>query len=102
MRVLLLKSMVHVNLTALVTVRCVMYIMFYVALVKAQPILDFNDCIQLDLAKRVCALQPELMTKDTIRNTHPNCFKGLGKLGNHYHITMVDNCTHVVNLPKES
>ena len=76
-------------------------ITFYVAPVDAQPILGLNACVQLDLpvVKRVCALQPELLTKDAIRDNYPNCFKGLGNLGA-YHITMVDNCTPVVNLPR--
>ena len=50
--------------------------MFYIALVNAQPILGPNDCVQLDLVKRVCTLQPELMTKDVIRDN--DYFKGLG------------------------
>ena len=72
---------------------------FYVAPVNAQPILGLNDCVQLDLVKRVCTLQPELMTKDAIRDNYPNCFKGLGNLGS-YHITMVDNCRPVINPPR--
>ena len=67
--------------------------MFYVAPVSAQPILGLNDYVQLDLVNRACALQPELLTKDAIRDNYPNCFKGLGNLGTYY-ITMVDNCTH--------
>ena len=74
-------------------------ITFYVAPVNAQAILGLNDCVQLDLVKRVSALQPELLTKDAIRDNYPNCFKGLGNLGT-YHITMVDNCTLVVNPPR--
>ena len=74
-------------------------ITFYVAPVNAQAILCLNDCVQLDLVKRVSALQPELLTKDAIRDNYPNCFKGLGNLGT-YHITMVDNCTPVVNPPR--
>ena len=69
---------------------------FYVAPVNAQPILGLNDCVQLDFVKRVCALQPELLTKNTIKTNYPN---GLGNLGT-YHITMVDNCTPVVNPPR--
>ena len=72
---------------------------FYVAPVKAQAILGVNDCVQLGLVKRVCTLQPELLTKETIRDNYPNCFRGLGNLGR-YHITMVDNCTPVVNPPR--
>ena len=74
-------------------------ITFYVAPVNAQAILGLNDCVQLDLVKRVSALHPELLTKDAIRNNYPNCFKGLGNLGT-YHITMVYNCTPVVNPPR--
>jgi len=72
---------------------------FYVAPVKAQAILGLNDCVHLGLVKRVCALEPELLTKDAIRDNYPNCFRGLGNLGR-YHITMVANCTLVVNPPR--
>ena len=68
---------------------------FYVAPVNAQPILGLNDCVKLDLVKRVCALQPELLTKNTIKNNYPNYFKGLGNLGT-YHITMVDIIAHLL------
>ena len=54
---------------------------FYVAPINAQSILSLNDCVQLHLGKRVCTLQPELMTKDAIKDNYPNCFKGLGNLG---------------------
>ena len=60
-------------------------VMFYVALINAQPILDFNDCVQLDLVKRVGTLQLELIIILTV-------LKKSGDLGT-YHITMVDNCT---------
>ena len=59
-------------------------ITFYVAPISAQPILGLNDCVQLDLVKRVCALQPELLTKDAIRDNYPNYFKGLGNLPHHH------------------
>ena len=72
---------------------------FYVAPVNAQPILGLNDCVQLDLVKRVCTLKAELVTKEAIRDNYPNCFKGLGDLGT-YHITMVDNYRPVVNPPR--
>ena len=58
-----------------------------------------NDCVQLGLVKRMCALQPELLTKESIRDNYPNCFRGFGNLGR-YHVTMVDNCTPVVNPPR--
>ena len=54
---------------------------FYVAPVKAQAILGVY------VVKRVCALQPELLTKETIRDNN------LGR----YYITIVDNCTPVSN-----
>ena len=56
-------------------------IIFYVAPVNAQAILGLNDCVQLDLVKRVSTLQPELLTKDAIRDNYPNCFKALATLG---------------------
>ena len=37
-------------------------IQFYVAPVNAQTILGLNDCVQLGLVKRVCDLQPKLLT----------------------------------------
>ena len=72
---------------------------FYVAPVNAQAILGLNDCVQLGLVKRVCDLQTELSTKDTIRDNYSSCFSGLGNLGR-YHITMVANRTPVVNPPR--
>ena len=72
---------------------------FYVAPVNAQAILGLTDCVQLGLVKRVNALQSELLTKDAIRDNYPSCFRGLGNLGR-YHITMVANCTPVVNPPR--
>ena len=72
---------------------------FYVAPANAQPILGLNDCVQLDLVKRVCTLKAELVTKEAIRDNYPNCFKGLRDLGT-YHITMVDNYRPVVNPPR--
>ena len=45
---------------------------FYVAPVNAQPILGLNDGVQLDLVKRVCALQPELLTKSPFTLMHLN------------------------------
>ena len=72
---------------------------FYVAAVNAQAILGLNDCVQLGLVKRVCTLQPELLTKEAIKTNYPTCFKGLGNLG-WYHITLVDKCTPVINPPR--
>ena len=40
-----------------------------------------------------------ILTKESIRDNYPNCFRGFGNLGR-YHVTMVDNCTPVVNPPR--
>ena len=55
-------------------------ITFYVAPVNTQAILGLNDDIHLDVVKRASALQPDILTKDAIRDNYPNCFKGLGNL----------------------
>ena len=48
----------------------VCYMKFYVVPVNAQAILGVNDCVQLGLVKIVCALQDELLTKETIRDNY--------------------------------
>ena len=63
------------------------------------PVLGLNDCVQLDLIKRVCHIQEGSLTKESLQERYPTVFTELGKLGT-YHITLHDNHQPVINLAR--